>query len=193
MADSADIAGRDGFVALPGTPTQLGFLTVLHEASGYLGGYLVTNLWGRPLEFRLSTAVQPNRVQQILYGSTLQSYICADLIGKTLVERTSTAAQLVLTDREPSLDLRLLANVPVVWVASPDDPVAVALAAQGAEVSPSNDDHGPLLCHPRHPEDATRIRDILCQLDGSLDLAEPFGRIREALGEARKMGVTSRN
>src|SRR5262245_11160690 len=33
---------------------NLGFLTVLHEASGYLGGYLVTNQWGRPLEFRLS-------------------------------------------------------------------------------------------------------------------------------------------
>src|SRR5262249_11542133 len=32
-------------------PPTLGFLTVLQEASGYLGGYLVTNLWGRPLEF----------------------------------------------------------------------------------------------------------------------------------------------
>src|SRR5437879_1147063 len=30
---------------------NLGFLTVLHEANGYLGGYLVTNNWGRPLEF----------------------------------------------------------------------------------------------------------------------------------------------
>src|SRR6516162_1317357 len=89
MADSADIAGRDGFVALPGAATQLGFLTVLHEASGYLGGYLVTNVWGRPVEFRLSTAVQPNRVQQILYGGKLQPYICADLIGKTMVDKTS--------------------------------------------------------------------------------------------------------
>src|SRR5215475_12294428 len=99
MADSADIAGRDEFVALPVASTQLGFLTVLHEASGYLGGYLVTNVWGRPLEFRLSTAVQPNKVQQILYGSTLEPYIHADLIGKTLVEKTSILVQLVLTDR----------------------------------------------------------------------------------------------
>lgn len=172
---------------------HLGFLTVLHEAGGYLGGYLVTNLWGRPLEFRLSTAVQPNKVQQILYGGSLQSYICADLIGKTLLERTSTAAQLVLTDREPTLDLRLLVNLPVIWSARRDDPVATALAAQGAEVAPANDHHGPLLRHPRHPEDAARVRDILCQLDGNLDLAEPFERIREALAEARKMGVTSRN
>ena len=55
----------------PAPALNLGFLTVLNEPSGYLGGYLVTNVWGRPLEFRLSTAVQPNRVQQILYGSTL--------------------------------------------------------------------------------------------------------------------------
>src|SRR6202049_3625030 len=70
-----------------GAALNVGFLTVLHEASGYLGGYLVTNVWGRPLEFRLSTAVQPNRVQQILYAGTLQAYLHADLIGKTLVEK----------------------------------------------------------------------------------------------------------
>src|SRR2546423_15306908 len=69
--------------------TSLGFLTVLNEANGYVGGYLVTNTWGRPLEFRLSSAVQPNRVQQILYAGTLLSYLCADLIGKTLVDKTA--------------------------------------------------------------------------------------------------------
>ena len=53
----------------------LGFLTVLREANGYLGGYLVVNGWGRPLEFRLTSAVQPNRVQQILYGGTLEPYV----------------------------------------------------------------------------------------------------------------------
>src|SRR5271168_101359 len=90
----------------PVGPPQLGFLTVLHEASGFLGGYLVTNIWGRPLEFRLSSAVQPNRVQQILYGGTLQPYICADLIGKTLVDKAGVPVQLVVTDREEVLDLR---------------------------------------------------------------------------------------
>jgi hypothetical protein len=173
---------------------NLGFLTIQHDPAGYLGGYLVTNLWGRPLEFRLSTAVQPNRVQQILYGGTLQSYICADLIGKTLLDRTSTTTQLVITDREPTLDVRLLVNVPVLWLANPNDPAASALARQGAAVVPAGgDNHGPLLRHPRHPEDAAAVRDILCQLDGSLDLAEPFDRIREAIAEARKIGATSRN
>ena len=51
---------------------NLGFLTVVQDGNGYAGGYLVTNPWGRPVEFRLSTAVQPNRVHQILYGKTLR-------------------------------------------------------------------------------------------------------------------------
>src|SRR4029077_1762342 len=97
-------------------PTNLGFLTVLHEASGFLGGYLVTNLWGRPLEFRLSTAVQPNRVQQILYGPTLPGYVCGELIGKTLVEKTGTPAQVILTDTFDVWNLRRIVDVPVVWV-----------------------------------------------------------------------------
>ncbi len=101
-------------------PLQLGFLTVLRDANGYLGGYLVVNGWGRPLEFRLTSAVQPNRVQQILYGDTLGPYVCADLIGKTLVDRAGIPVQLVVTDREEVLDLRLKLDAPVVWLAPPD-------------------------------------------------------------------------
>lgn len=164
--------------------TNLGFLTVLHEASGYLGGYLVTNVWGRPLEFRLSSAVQPNRVQHILYAGTLESYICADLIGKTLLDKAAVPVQLIVTDRQTVLDLRLKVECPVLWLAAAGE----IRAEQGIEVSgragPSS-----LLCHPRFPEDEARTRDLLARLDAGFDLAEPFIRIREAIGEARKMGV----
>ena len=156
------------------TPLNLGFLTVLQEATGYIGGYLVTNGWGRPLEFRLSTAVQPNRVQQILYAGTLRAYICADLIGKTLVDKAGIAAQLLVTDTEPILELRPRVEVPVVWV-----------GGEGADAG--------LGFHPRFPGDAAAARELLAGLDGTIDLAEPFARIREAISEARKMGVASRN
>jgi hypothetical protein len=169
--------------------TNLGFLTVLREASGYLGGYLVTNVWGRPLQFRLSSAVQPNRVQHILYAATLEPYICADLIGKTLVDKTAVPVQLIVTDREAVLDLRLKLECPVIWLASGDDPRAAALAERGALTAPASSDRGPLLCHPRFPDDVPWTHELLLRLDSALDLAEPFARIREAIGEARKMGV----
>ena len=171
---------------------NLGFLTILHEPSGYLGGYLVTNNWGRPLEFRLSTAVQPNRVQQILYGDTLRPYVCADLIGKTLVDKTGVAPQLVVTDCEHALDLRLRLPAPVVWLAADADPRAAGLAAGPSCVRPAAAGRGPILGHARFPEDVPAVREMLERLEGAVDLTEPFGRIREAIGEARKLGVAGR-
>jgi hypothetical protein len=176
--------------ALPEKPVTLhgvGFLTVLQEASGFVGGYLVTNVWGRPLEFRLSSAVQPNRVQQILYGGTLLSYVCGELIGKALVDKAAVAVQLVVTDREAALDLRPKLEVPVLWLA----PAAEARAAAGTTVAPAAGNRGPVLCHPRFLGDVPVAQEMLARLEG-LDLAEPFARIREAIGEARKMGVTNR-
>ena len=169
-------------------PAQLGFLTVLHEASGYLGGYLVTNVWGRPLEFRLTTAVQPNRVQQILYGQTLPGYLHGELIGKTLIEKTSSLAALIFTDRQAVLDLRKSLDIPVVWVA----PRELCSGEAGMVIKPATETRPGLVANGTFSDDVNRIQPILDQLDANLDLIEPFARIREAIGEARKLGVTNR-
>jgi hypothetical protein len=149
---------------------NIGFLTVVREPAGYVGGYLVTNQWGRPLEFRLSTPVQPNRVQQILYAETLQPYVCGDLIGKTLVDKTGLAVNLIVTDTEAVLELRQRVDYPVALL----------------------DSTGGHRGHVRYPGDGPLIQELLEKIKGALDLSEPFTRIREALGEARKMGVSSR-
>src|SRR3954454_13679131 len=100
-------------VPTPAPVSNLGFLSVFQEPSGYVGGYLVTNGWGRPLEFRLSSAVQPNKVQQILYGDTLAGYLCGEVIGKTLMDKAATPVQWVLVDNPLTLDLRLRVECPV--------------------------------------------------------------------------------
>jgi len=178
--------------ATPTGPIDLGFLTVFQEGSGYLGGYLVTNTWGRPLEFRLSTAVQPNRVQHILYGPTLQEYLCADLIGKTLIDRCSTPVQILFTDSLMVLPLRSRLEIPVAVVSNQDDPLLPFLP--GERVARLVDERitRPLLFDPRQGDDAQRIRQLWDKIDPGMDVSEPFARIREAMSEARKMGVTSR-
>jgi hypothetical protein len=161
---------------------NLGFLSVVQEPGGFVGGFLVTNGWGRPLEFRLSSAVQPNKVQQILYGDTLAAYVCGEVIGKTLLGKTATPTQLVITDTPLALDLRLRLDVPVVLWHGAGETVALPT---GLLVQPG------LSCHARFPEDLPVVRSHLEKL-GPLDLGEPFLRVREALSEARKMGVASR-
>jgi hypothetical protein len=165
---------------------NLGFLTVVRDANGYLGGYLVTNQWGRPLEFRLSTAVQPNRVQQILYGDTLEPYLGAEVIGKTLVEKAGLPVQLLVTDHQPVLDLRLRLETPVLWItdsAETKGPGCFQLPSEGKQA---------LHRHPNIPADEAAIGRLLQRLESPIDLAEPFDRIRGAISEARKMGVANR-
>lgn len=168
-------------------PVALGFLTVLQEPSGWLGGYLVTNGWGRPLEFRLTTAVQPNRVQSALYGPTLHEYLLADLIGKTLIEKTGVKPDLVITDVPAALPLRSRVEVPVLAIRAGNADVPADAIAFVHPRSSSG-----LLIPARFETDRRAISQVLERADSAVDLAEPFARIREAIAEARKMGVTNR-
>jgi hypothetical protein len=180
---------------LAATVSNLAFLTILHEPAGYVGGYLVTNLWGRPLEFRLSTAVQPNRVQQILYGNTLEPYLASELIGKTLVDKTATQAQILFTDMRAVLDLRLLVPTPVAHL-TPPDPLPAAYDPVWKHHSASSLEHSSphrVLVHPQFPDDLPAVRALVERLERHVDFLEPFARIREAVQEARKLGVTNRN
>ncbi len=166
-------------MALP-TPSNLGFLSVFQEQGGFVGGYLITNPWGRPLEFRLSSAVQPNKVQAILYGDTLQSYLCGEVIGKTLIDKAATPVQSVLVDNPMALDLRLRVEAPVgLWynIVDPDQPMP-GLIVQSR-----------LYCHVQFPDDVAVLRQQMEKLS-QFDFGEPFARIREAINEARKMGLT---
>jgi hypothetical protein len=54
---------------------HLGFLRVISIEAGYVGGLLVTNRIGRPMEFQCTTPVRPNKTQEVLYGPTLESFI----------------------------------------------------------------------------------------------------------------------
>lgn len=167
-------------------PVALGFLAVLQDPSGWLGGYLVTNGWGRPLEFRLTSSVQPNRVQTALYGATLLEYLHADVIGKTLVEKTGTKPDLIVTDSPPALGLRSRIDIPVISLALQTGTLAETVSLTHPRSA------APVYLPLRFEADRPAIARLLDRVDPAVDLAEPFARIREAVGEARKMGVTNR-
>jgi hypothetical protein len=164
----------------------LGFLTVIQDPTGWVGGYLVTNAWGRPLEFRLTSAVQPNRVQTVLYGPTLAEYLHADVIGKALVEKTSIRPDLIVTDCLAMLGLRSRIEIPVVYAQLPSSnhEEAEGISLTHARTNAS------ILLPSRFALDESIVTARLEGIDPAVDLAEPFHRIREAVVEARKMGVS---
>lgn len=113
---------------------RLGFLTAIEVPDkGFVGGLLVTNHFGRPLEFQCTLPVKANPTQEILYGPTLAPFILGELIGGTLVEKAGIKPDLILTDREQILELRNHVSAPVAFVPGAEpgvDPSAPAAARQ---------------------------------------------------------------
>lgn len=179
----------------------VGFLTIVrHDQQGLCGGYLLLNRAGRPLEFHCTAPVRPNRAQEILYGSTLEPYLCGEQIGQALVSKASAMASLVLTDVPAVLALRSLVEIPVALVGpaeqgedaeeklhrvdgphGPRSPYAQRLKLQSVAAGDRR-----LAVESRFSADREAIAWSVGELDEDFDLAEPFERIREAIEEARR-------
>src|SRR5579862_7161932 len=117
---------------------RLGFLTAIEVPErGFVGGLLVTNHFGRPLEFQCTAPLKPNRTQEILYGPTLVPYVLGDLIGRTLIEKVGVKPHIVLTERQELLSLRELVQIPVACV---DDLPANGRTSTAKHVAPAESD-----------------------------------------------------
>jgi len=161
----------------------LGFLTVVENADlGLLGGYLLLNASGRPLEFHCTAPVKPNRTQEILYGPTLKPFLYGEQIGQTLLAKSKLTPVVVCTDSEAVLAAREFTDLRVVRVlggaASSTDgepPTAAFTLAKSRVVTA-----------PHYPGDEQAICGSWPATADHLDLLEPFTRIREALDEAQR-------
>lgn len=154
----------------------LGFLTVVENAElGSIGGYLLLNAAGRPLEFHCTAPVKANRTQEILYGPTLKPYLYGELIGQSLIAKSKQKPVVVCTDDEAALSARDFTQIPVVLV----------LGEQEASLSFSLA-KGRVLVASSYSSDVDTIRAAWPPQADHLDLSEPFVRIREALNEAQQ-------
>src|SRR3954468_22728208 len=100
----------------PATPA-FGFFTIVEQPElGLLGGYLVLNAGGRPLEFHCTAPVRPNRAQEILYGPTLRPYLCGEQIGQALVGKAKSDLLLMFTDDASASGVREFSPCPVVLI-----------------------------------------------------------------------------
>ncbi|MBN2022975.1 MAG: hypothetical protein JW809_09285 [Pirellulales bacterium] len=187
------------------SPRTLGFLTVLDdEQDGLFGGYLVLNLLGRPLEFHCTAPLRPNRAQAILYGPTLEPYLYGEQIGQTLLAKSEAQPLVVCTDRPAALAVRELVDVPVALVLPPvsDEPVEASAATTtsdpsgrrirfdaahglGSSLTTFQLGRNHLAVSATASGDQRMIAQRLATVADTFDLAEPFGRIREAIEEAR--------
>lgn len=156
---------------------HLGFLaTVDLDGRGYVGGLLVTNELGRPLEFQCTTPVKPNRTQELLYGPTLRPYVLGELIGGTLVARTSVKPDLLLVESDEQMSVGEHVDMPVARILTDDDPIEPAETVR----------LGKQLLVPADGVEVGKLQKLAEPFNREADLSEPFDRVREALQETMR-------
>ena len=95
---------------------NLGFLTVIDQFSGLTGGYLVLNRTGRPLEFHCTMPLAPDKIQQILYGETLQPFLYGERIAQTLLQRSKLPVLSIFTNCAAVLPVQSLVSTAIIYV-----------------------------------------------------------------------------
>lgn len=164
---------------------RLGFLETMEvEGRGHVGGLLVTNQHGRPLEFQCTTPVKPNRTQEILYGETLKPWLLGELIGGTLLERVSIKPDIIVISDPNILELRNHTSIPVACTS--DLPQSATATAGTSPVGSVSIGTQRLRFHDAHHNDADTIAGKRHLIPDQADLAEPLERVREALAETVK-------
>ncbi len=167
-----------------------GFLAVRqHESHGFFGGLLVLNEHARPLEFHCTLPVAPSKAQRILYGQTLNDFLCGEQIAKALLCKAKLKPSLIVTDCSAVLAVQTVAKVRVVYMNSNRDSMAT-LAIPATSQScvsldvPHLNDKTELQVLDAHTSLHPSLAEEMTALNEKMDLAEPFQRITEALGEA---------
>ena len=70
----------------------------------FMGGAMVTDVHGLPLEFRYTEPVRATKLQRILYGDVLEKYIHGDVIAGNLIGRLEQKPDLFIVSEPALLD-----------------------------------------------------------------------------------------
>lgn len=160
---------------------SLGFLTVVDGGDkGCIGGYLVLNMGGRPLEFHCTAPVRANRAQQILYGQSLTPFIYGELIARALIDKAALKPSVVFADQQETLAVQGLTQLPVALlktgVESPERQALLGFEVEGFSIGVAR----------QFEAQVETLSRYMRRFVETIDLDEPFSRIREAVEEAQR-------
>jgi hypothetical protein len=129
----------------------------------------------RPLHFGFATPVRPNALQRILYGNTLDEFVKIDVIAHKLLENLPRIPDILFVESPELVRVRRITRFAVAALLN----------------SHSDAGESPNLSHVRFSveesaEDNDQVASMVNSLSTSVNLTDPFGRVREALKEALK-------
>lgn len=171
----------------------IGFLGMhrFDDDAAIRGAMLVTDTETKPLEFRVTAPVRPQKFQEMLYGELLDEHVSVELMGLPLLNALQQKPNLVIVRDILFLGLNARQEVPTILLLKEDEP----LIKRGASTEPlnSSDSGRPPVKICTSGQFKPKLGEIAQQLQAiflARDLMEPFDRLEKACKDVhtRKVG-----
>jgi hypothetical protein len=152
---------------------RMDFLAIKQFKDGsYRGALLITDIKTLPIEFRVTGAVTPSALQQIMYGRQFIRRLSCDVMGLPLLSATSENIELLFVQGENLVYLRPDVGFPVCAI------LQKGLDSQEVDKNPK------LKLHSDFMSEREFVGQIIQELktDG-IEVTELFERVDKALDE----------
>lgn len=169
-----------------GDEPRPGYLVVQADEGGtYVGGLMVTDANGLPVDFRFTDPITPTRLQRALYGGALDRYLRADVVAATLLKSVEQRPSMVIVEEEDLLSLPEAA-CPVALVGPSRSPGLGAAGTTRAEAPDrllvqACDGEPPVRVVVSDPAATGEVAASLVVLGRRMDPMEPAERVHAAL------------
>lgn len=77
----------------------IAYFKMYSEKDNYLGGMMVVDERGIPVEFKYTDIITPTKLQKVLYGEVLGKYLKEEVIMGNLVEKLENKADIYFVDK----------------------------------------------------------------------------------------------
>ncbi len=177
IRETAVARGQSGDVGLPNVEGLiLSYLICPQDAGGaFLGALMVTDYRTRPVHFSFASPIRPTKMQRLLYGHTLDEHIRIDVITQRLWKELPCRPTVLFVDALELVAARQIAGLPTAFLCK-----EASSQLEPNKLTPLRYDTA------QNIDDQEVIGQILAKLEVSVDLVDPFARMREALKEAVK-------
>jgi hypothetical protein len=172
----------------------IGFLGIHHFENGdaIRGGILVTDKATKPLEFRVTSPVRPERFQKMLYGEILDEHIAVNLLGLPLLESVEQQPDLLVFRNPLLLNISLRHPIPSMLILAKEESLPSKVNVTKVLEPPNSTYSSIKVCtHSSHSKEGLEIViQHLQEIFMDRDLLEPFARLDLACEDvhSRKIG-----
>jgi len=167
---------------------KIGFFSLYDTdtADSFVGGMLITDENGIPLEFKCTHAVKPTSIQKSLYGDKLKPHIAVTLCGIPLLNNISNKPDILFVNIPFILGLRPETKIPTLLIKRAGESINLNSQENQSEKQRIEHESGEfqaiiIQSHPDYKEESTSFSIRINQLFSNFDLIEPFERMKKSI------------